>query len=148
MTFVNVNNKDIKLLQRRLDKLKSKSKVAVSTGIGKWKQGTENDAKRAAKFSQEFSKGFLRQSIQGGVTNKSAYVEASAKYAPYVEFGTGRKVDLSHLEKMGIKKSYAEQFKGRGIKDVNLPARPFLYPAAFNNLRFLLQYLKNEIKKL
>ena len=144
MTFVNVNNKDIKTLQRRLDKLKSKSKVAVSTGIGKWKQATENDAKRDVKKVTST----LVKSIQGGVANKSAYVEASAKYAPYVEFGTGRNVDLSHLEKMGIKKSYALQFKGRGVKDVNLPARPFLYPAAYRNLRYLLDYLKKEIKRL
>ena len=144
MTFVNVNNKDIKLLQRRLNKLKKKSKVAVSTGIGKWARGTENDARRDVKRDNSNLVG----TIQSGVENKSAFVEATAKYAPYVEFGTGRNVDLSHLKKMGIDESYAAQFKGRGVKDVNLPARPFLFPAAHKRLKVLLEYLEKEIKRL
>jgi HK97 gp10 family phage protein len=51
-------------------------------------------------------------------------VVAQKHYAPYVEFGTGTLVDVpSGLEE------YAIQFKGKGIKQVNLPARPYLFPA-------------------
>lgn len=51
-------------------------------------------------------------------------VLADKHYAPYVEFGTGSLVDVTH----GLE-DYAIQFKGRGIKQVNLPARPYLFPA-------------------
>lgn len=44
-------------------------------------------------------------------------------YAAYVEFGTGGLVDVPK----GLE-DYAIKFKGRGIKKVNLPARPFFFP--------------------
>lgn len=53
-----------------------------------------------------------------------AEVGSNVEYAPYVEFGTGAMVDVPE----GLE-SYALQFKGKGIKQVNLPARPHLYPA-------------------
>lgn len=46
-------------------------------------------------------------------------------YAPYVEFGTGTLVKVPE----GLE-DYVMQFKGRGVRKVNLPARPFLFPAA------------------
>jgi len=49
-----------------------------------------------------------------------AMVVNDKHYAPYVEFGTGRYVRVySGYE------SYAWQFKGRGIRKVNLTARPY-----------------------
>jgi hypothetical protein len=54
----------------------------------------------------------------------TGFVEVHAHYAPYVEFGTGDMVSIPH----GLEE-YAREFKGRGIRKVNLPARPFLFPA-------------------
>lgn len=51
-------------------------------------------------------------------------VVAQKHYAPYVEFGTGALVDVP----AGLE-DYAIQFKGQGIKQVNLPARPYLFPS-------------------
>ena len=48
---------------------------------------------------------------------------------------------------LGIPASYASQFKGKGIKDVNLPARPFFFNAARIGLKNLLVRLNGEIKK-
>lgn len=47
------------------------------------------------------------------------------RYAPYIEFGTGTTVDVP--EELS---EYAMQFKGNGVKQINIPARPFLWPAA------------------
>jgi len=53
-----------------------------------------------------------------------AEVGSNVEYAPYVEFGTGTSVEIpSGLE------TYAATFKGKGVRQVNLPARPHLYPA-------------------
>jgi phage gpG-like protein len=69
--------------------------------------------------------------------NKS--VGNSKEYAAYVEFGTGTLVDVPK----GLE-GYAMKFKGKGIKKVNLPARPFL----FNSQRELLPKFLKRIKNL
>jgi len=64
-------------------------------------------------------------------------------YAPYVVFGTGAFVDKSFLQEYGLVQ-YASQFKGQGVKEVNLPARDFLYA----NARAEFQKTLAEIKKI
>jgi phage gpG-like protein len=65
-----------------------------------------------------------------------------------VEFGTGRLVDLQHLTKLGFPASYAMQFKGKGIKKVNLPARPFFFTNLRKELGDLTNRLETKIKQL
>lgn len=64
-------------------------------------------------------------------------------YAPYIEFGTGKLVQVPQ----GLE-SYAMQFKGKGIKEVNLPARPFMFPAFFAEKPKLIKKIKNVLDKL
>ena len=66
----------------------------------------------------------LHQQIQSQPTADGATVFVKASYAPYVEFGTGELVKVPQ----GLEE-YAMRFKGRGIKKINLKARPFMYPA-------------------
>lgn len=70
-------------------------------------------------------------------------IVSNAKYSAYVEFGTGGLVSIPK----GLEQ-YASQFKGKGVRKVNLPARPFF----FNNFEIervkLIQRLKNIIKDL
>lgn len=68
---------------------------------------------------------------------------SNVKYAPYIEFGTGGLVDVPQ----GLE-SYAIQFKGKGVKQVNLPARPFLFPAYFLQKKELVKNIQNVIKQL
>lgn len=68
--------------------------------------------------------GQLRQSIgktDATIKNNRSIISASAPYAPYVNWGTGGLVSVEPMFK-----SLAIQFKGKGIKKINLPARPFL----------------------
>jgi len=87
--------------------------------------------------------GKLGQSIQAvKETSLNWRIEAGgvlAPYAPFVEFGTGGLVNVpAELKEMAIK------FKGKGIKQVNLRARPYLYPAL---LRGRIEYLE-KLKKV
>ena len=65
-----------------------------------------------------------------------------APYAPFVEFGTGGLVEVpTELKEQAIK------FKGKGIKKVNLRARPYLYPALLQGRIEYLDKLKKLLKK-
>jgi HK97 gp10 family phage protein len=92
--------------------------------------------------------GALKNSIQSmpiKVTKNeiTGGVEVGASYAPYVEFGTGTKVKVpSELS------NFAQQYKGDGIKEVNLPARPFFYPEVFKQRTELPKNIERTLKKL
>lgn len=81
------------------------------------------------------SKAVSRAPVDLGILRNSNYVKLgkmsgetgfTVKYAPYVEFGTGGKVNIP----AGLEE-YASQYKGAGVRQVNLPARPFLFNSAF-----------------
>jgi hypothetical protein len=96
-----------------------------------------------AKQSAPANFGKLGQSIQAvKETPLNWRIEAGgvlAPYAPFVEFGTGGLVQVpNELKEIAIK------FKGKGIKQVNLRARPYLYPSL---LRGRIEYL-DKLKKV
>ena len=60
-------------------------------------------------------------------------------YAPYIEFGTGGKVSVpAELTDIAL------QFKGAGIRRVNMRAQPFFFRAFFEEKQNMI----NRIKKL
>lgn len=72
-------------------------------------------------------KGRLKQGISVSKFSEMNYeVASNALYSPYIEFGTGDLVNVP--EELT---DYALQFKGRGIRKINLPARPFFFPGFF-----------------
>jgi hypothetical protein len=92
--------------------------------------------------------GFLKNSIQTEPIKKTekgltGSVEVGSEYAAYVEFGTGTTVDVP----AGLE-DFAIQFKGAGIKQVNLQARPFFYPAVFKQQKLLPEAIKKTIETL
>jgi HK97 gp10 family phage protein len=102
----------------------------------------EKNAKQSA--SANFGK--LGQSIQAVKINDYNWsVEAGgilAPYAPFVEFGTGGLVQVpDELKQQAIK------FKGKGIRQVNLRARPYLYPALLRGRAEYLDKLKKVLSK-
>lgn len=64
------------------------------------------------------------------------------EYAPYVEFGTGGLVDVPN----GLE-DYAAQFKGQGIKQVNLPPRPFFFEPFLRRRKELIAEIKKALVK-
>jgi HK97 gp10 family phage protein len=99
----------------------------------------------AAKSFVTVDKGGLKQSIRAVTKGKTGEVKVGASYGPYVEYGTGKPPFLIVPNEL---KEYAKQFKGKGIRQVNLPARPFLYPAYFIQRVKFIDDCKRRINKL
>jgi HK97 gp10 family phage protein len=93
-----------------------------------------------AKRDAPVDLGGLQQSVNSEFSagKMEGMVSVNAPYAAYVEFGTGGLVEIPQgWEEM------AGQFKGQGKRKVNLPARPFLIPAAKKGMESLsLKLLK------
>jgi len=137
---VKINQSDLRSLNSKIKFLRSIDKQKLSSELGR----AALDISRTAKKTVKVDSGNLKQSITTEVQSKRVSVIAGANYAPYVEFGTGGLVDLTDMKELGIPESYAAQFKGKGIREVNLPARPFL----FNSARIGLNKLMNRLKKI
>ncbi len=60
-----------------------------------------------------------------GSDNQNLTKGALVNYAPYVEFGTGTRVQIPE----DVNAQWVSGFRGKGIRNVNLRARPFLFPA-------------------
>jgi len=89
--------------------------------------------------------GFLSNSIKAEQRSGLEWqVTCQVKYAAYVEFGTGTAVEIPP----GLEQ-YAKQFMApRPVKrEVNLPARPFFFPAYRAGIQDLNKRLREEIKK-
>jgi phage gpG-like protein len=90
--------------------------------------------------------GALKNSIQSNPIKQSKTkveggVFVGANYAPYVEFGTGTEVEVpSELTQ------FAKQFKGKGKKKVNLPARPFFYPEVYKQRTELPKNIEKSLE--
>lgn len=99
-----------------------------------------------AKSQAPVNFGKLGQSIMSKkIDDHNWVIEAGgtiAPYAPFVEFGTGGLVEVpEELKDQAIK------FKGKGIKEVNLIARPFLYPSLLRGRKEYLDKLKKTLDK-
>lgn len=142
---IKINQNDLLKLKNKLDKMRAFESKTLSNELGK----TGLEIVRLAKREVRYDNGDLRKSISAETnkTTKSVVIQALAHYAPYVEFGTGGRVDLTDMTELGIPESYAAQFKGKGIKDVNLPARPFFFSSARIGFKNLLNRLNGEIQK-
>jgi len=100
------------------------------------------ERKAAQRVPKDMGGSGLAGSITSGKVNDLNWeVVAQKTYAPYVEFGTGGLVDVP----AGLE-DYAIQFKGRGIRKVNMRARPYFFPSYFEETRELIKRLKEELK--
>ncbi len=132
---ITANISGLKELEKKLSKLGKNTEDGTANEIN----NSALNIMRNAKRNVVVDNGFLRNSIGFEPLSKLTYtVEAKAKYAAYVEFGTGGLVDIpSGYEQ------YAAIFKGKGIRRVNLRARPFLIPAFESEIPQLMKRLNN-----
>lgn len=138
---IKIDQSDLAQLKKKLDNLRTFDKTTLSNELGK----TGADISRIAKKAAPVDKGTLRQSIRYQKQGKTVEVIAGAKYAPYVEFGTGAFVTFDDMLELGIPKSYAAQFKGS--KPGYMKPQPFFFGSARIGLKKLLTRLNGEIKK-
>lgn len=141
---VKINQSDLAKLNKKLAQLQKFSKQELSNEIGRGALEIVGRAKQSAAKDT----GALRQSINSEASGKGVAVYANANYAPYIEFGTGSQVSLADMKELGIPDSYAAQFKGKGIKEINLPARPFFFSSARVGFNNMLKRVDKKLKKL
>jgi HK97 gp10 family phage protein len=131
-------------LIKRLGKLPIEIEKEVANEVNASALAIQSKAKRAVAANST-DKGRLLGSIQLKEVNKGSkviYTVGSAlKYAPYVEFGTGGTVNVP----AGYE-DFAIQFKGKGIRKINLRARPYLIPAFESEIPILRKNIQNVIK--
>ena len=103
-------------------------------------RGTEYEAKQKVPVDT----GALRNSIAYEPINNGfgARITANEPYAPFIEFGTGTNVDIPD----GFE-PLAEQYKGNGQKQVNIPPSPYLIPAAIHQFEQLKDRLEKKLGK-
>lgn len=88
--------------------------------------------------------GRLRSSISFKKDQFLSYeLVAQTNYAAYVEFGTG-KYFISNGEPWD---GVASKFKGKGIKEVNLLARPYMRPSILAYMPSLTKSIENIINE-
>lgn len=132
----------VKGLDKLLTKLSKMSKEIVKD-VDDIMEATSQEIEADAKVLAPVDLGKLRQGIKAYKKKDLNYViEAREKYSAYMEFGTGGLVNVpKEMEDIAI------QFKGKGVKQVNLQPQPFLYPAFIKNREILIKDLKSLLKK-
>jgi hypothetical protein len=96
-----------------------------------------------AKSFAAVDKSGMKNSIRPFNKGLTGEVVVGVGYGPYVEFGTGSKVQVP-----AELKDYAMQFKGAGIRKVNTRAQPYLYPAFFLNREKFIKACDRILKEL
>lgn len=133
----NIEIKGLDKALKHFDRLSDSMKQNVLDEIEVGAREIEGDAKVRVPVDT----GNLRASITVSPLQNGQEIVAQADYAAYVEFGTGQLVKVpAALE------SYAAQFKGRGLRLVNLPARPFLFPAYEAERPQIIKRIKELLK--
>jgi hypothetical protein len=146
---VQVKVNGINILLQDLDKYSKEVKQGVLQEIKEWSVRTEADAKRDVPIGLT---GNLQGSIRTASENNGLtwIVKAggvnNVDYAPYIEFGTGVRVDKSFLQQYGLT-DYALQFKGNQDPFVPLPSRSYLYKNARTEFDKTLANIKKLIQQ-
>ena len=133
-------------LIKRLGKLPIEIEKEVAEEVNASALSIQNKAKKSVAANST-DNGTLLGSIQLVSVLKDKRilytVGSRLKYAPYVEFGTGGTVNVP----AGYE-DFAMQFKGKGIRKINLRPRPYLIPAFESEMPILRKNIKNVIKNV
>lgn len=146
MISVKVSKRDIDAYSRRAMRYSKKVKVEVAKDLAEGALNIRNEAVQRAPVNE----GRLRTSIYVEKRRGNGLlweVGTRVKYAPYMEFGTGKLVNLRELIRAGFPTSYAAQFKGKGVKQVNIQPRPFLFPSYNNEVPKLRKRIRKTLVK-
>ena len=139
--------KGIKDTVRLLDKFGEE----INSDVEKITEKIAKNIEVNARIKAPYDLGGLRQGIKSEPVNQSKKkytITAHPFYSAYVEFGTGTMVEVPP-ELLEL----AEEFKAKPkIREVNLPARPFLYPSFVDGredyLKRLKKLLNDKTKKI
>lgn len=136
-----IENASLQRCLRDITQWSEEKKRAVREEVATSVRIIEGAAKRDApvagkgKFGGRLRSGIFSQLSASGFGGR---VWVSVSYAPYQEFGTGDLVDVP-----AGWEEFAMQFKGRGIRKVNIRAKRFLFNAWANEIEKFIANLKN-----
>lgn len=133
-----INLTGVKEIELALKKIDTKLKQDLSDEMNSSALTIASNAKKLAPVDL----GFLRNSIgiEPSVNGLTYEVEAKAKYAAYIEFGTGGLVDVpAGYEDLAIR------FKGKNIMKVNIRPQPYLIPSFETEKPKLIKRLKDML---
>jgi hypothetical protein len=112
----------------------------------------ENKAKNRAPVDTSALRSSIRATnlsngsavIKAGLSNVSNSKGHLINYAPFVEFGTGRKPNLAYkiLDNSALT-IYAGTFKGKGIRKTKKSANPYFFNTTDELLIKMIQRIKN-----
>lgn len=131
--------KGLKELQKKFDRI---PKALVEEIDGELESSCQNIVLGAKRLAPK-DKGALGQSINFAGAKLSYVIVETVRYGPYQEFGTGNKVSVP-AELSG----YSPQFKGRGIRKVNIKPQPHFFATAFTERPKLVTNVSNVIKRI
>ena len=139
--MIRINKINTKKISNAFAKYGDEAVKEISNIIKITSQEVENTAKQLAPVDD----GTLRQSIRSEQqeTPLDYKVTAYMPYSAYMEFGTGGLVDVP--EGWG---EMAMQFKGKGIRQINIMPRPFMYPAYLYGKSIFNKDIKEALKYL
>lgn len=143
--MIKINISNTKKLISAIEKLDKEAIKLIETVVQTTAQDMELNAKQLATSKNVFDNGDLVQNIKSEKQQEpfTYRVTSYMPYSAYHEFGTGGLVDIK--EDWGQMAAY---FKGKGIKQVNIHPRPFMYPSyVFGRMRFNKD-LRDEFKTL
>lgn len=143
MISLTLPKSELAKFNRSINNLSKKGKQKINNEIQRSTLNVSHDAKSNAARSSSF----LASKISPDIKKMEGTVTANSNYAPYVEFGTGNRVFITSKHNFtSEEKEYASQFKGKGLKAVNLPSRPFLFPAFFKERKEFLKRIQKIYK--
>ena len=157
-----INQRDLAQLNKKLAYLKGYDRKVLSSQLAYTASHIKRRAIKNVKSVADDT-GKLSQSINYEANGKTISVYVNAKYAPYVEFGTGDGYNSQDMQQLGIPESYAAQFKGEGFTGkrpvylrkqkiwrmvqfpIHLPARPFFFNAVRVEYKKMLERITKQI---
>lgn len=128
-------------LNRNLRRI-SPSKGAVERIVRKWSEYVRGEAVDRAPAVT----GALQQSIRTDTAWERdtciGIIYTNLEYAPYVEFGTGRRGAASPvIAPPGMHLAYSDYWEGQA-------AQPYLYPSLHNNKARILRGMRDDFKSI
>ena len=142
---IKISETDLAKLRNKIALLKKESTTKLKSNLG----STAADIVEIAATNAPKKNGDLMRSIGFEAKGNSAEIFATAMYAPYQEFGTGTKVDVTDAKKLGIPPSEIKRlYKGSGKRKVNINPQPFFFPAVRIGLFKMLKKIEQDLKSI
>lgn len=150
MSGLNINLVGISDLEKRFKNAPNFMSEKIKSIIDDTLINIQNKAKQDVPVGKTSK---LKNSITHRLFNfeTGGFVSAgntSVKYAPYVEFGTGEKFKIPSYSNLNLSEldEYAATFKR--TKKVNLPYRPYLFPALATYYNSMVSRIKKATTEI